>query len=183
MYITLKKSGAYLLRTLNTEAFRKPFPGRVLCGVELNVAERLSWISENCAQTKAETHWKLHRYLWTLNQKISSLDSQDYFMEDQIKCLPGKQIDSPTEGTSLASCMDQLTEEGMFQIISLREEKANILLHLQPCEGIPAAGKVPKRRKFVLQDMFESKGVCDMLRPCQGSKWKSVKQKGKDHWT
>lgn len=106
--ITLKKSGAYLLRARNTEAFRKPFPGHVLCGLELNVAERLSWISENCAQTKAEKHWKLSRHLWTLNQKINSLDSQDRFMEDQIKCLPGKQTDSPAEGPSLGKCRDDV---------------------------------------------------------------------------
>lgn len=51
------------------------------------------------------------------NQKINFLDSQDCFMEDQIKCSPGKQIDSPAEGTSLASCMEQLTEEEMLLIV------------------------------------------------------------------
>lgn len=55
---------------------------------------------------KAETHWKLRRHLWTLNQKINSLDSQDCFMEDQIQCLPGKQIDSPAEHTSLGKYRD-----------------------------------------------------------------------------
>lgn len=30
----------------------------------------------------------------------------------------------------LASCMEQLTEEGMLLIVRLREEKANTLLHL-----------------------------------------------------
>lgn len=38
-------------------------------------------------------------------------------MEDQIQCLPGKQIDSPAEHTSLASLMAQLTEEGMLLIV------------------------------------------------------------------
>lgn len=37
---------------------------------------------------------------------------------------------------------------------------------------------MPKRRKFVLQDKFESKGMCDMLRHCQGSTWKCWKEKG-----
>lgn len=37
---------------------------------------------------------------------------------------------------------------------------------------------MPKRKKFVLQDKFESKGMCDMLGHCQGSRWKCLKEKG-----
>lgn len=55
MYIKVKKPDADLLRIPNTKVFRKTFLGRVLCGDELNLAEGLSWNSERCAQTKAET--------------------------------------------------------------------------------------------------------------------------------
>lgn len=55
MCIKAKKPDADLLRTPNTKAFRKTFLRRVLRGDELNLADRLSWNSEHCAQTKTET--------------------------------------------------------------------------------------------------------------------------------
>lgn len=44
-------------------------------------------------------------------------------------------------------------------------------------KGSQQQAKCPKEGSL-LQAKFQSKGMCDMLRRCQGIKWKSLKEKG-----
>lgn len=67
MCIKVKNHDENLLKHQRQKAFRKMLLGHVvLCGDELNLAEKLSWNTEHCAWLKQKHSWKLCKHLRTL---------------------------------------------------------------------------------------------------------------------
>lgn len=149
-----------------------------MCCMERSwIWKRSSCVIESIApRLKQKHHWKLHRHLWTLSKRIIPWTAEtiswkikyDSFQDNRLMTLQRK------PHWHLSHRGGGLTNAGKPVEREYKHPSPSLALWRDSSSRQNAW----RKEEFVLHRKFKSKGMCDVLSSCQGTKWTSWKEKG-----